>query len=69
MNLHCDIPRYCDECIHCKSQGEIMVGSDSTGGGPEESFSCDKGRNMTYYCYNSAEICPDYDDGYDDEMF
>ena len=62
MSIYCDIPMYCDDCIHIINQGTIMVGTDESGGGPEESFSCDKGRNMSYYHYN-GEQCPDCDDG------
>lgn len=59
-----NIPLYCDECIHCKCEGEVMVGSDDCGGGPEESFSCKKDRNMSYYWFYDNTCCPDFDDGY-----
>ena len=63
-----DIPLYCDNCSHLKYEGDIMVGSDSTGGGPEPSYSCRKGRNMSYY-YANDKRCPDCnsfdDDDYD----
>jgi len=58
-----DTPLYCDECIHCKRAGEMMVGSDATGGGPEEAFTCEKDRVMDYYCFHQEETCPDCDHG------
>jgi len=64
MSIYVDIPLYCDECIHCKEEGDLMVGTDESGGGPEPSFSCNKDRNMGYYDYHRNITCPEYDEGY-----
>ena len=60
-----DIPMYCDDCDNCRRAGDIMVGTDATGGGPEESFTCEKDRNMSYY-FRRDDHCPDCDHGEDD---
>lgn len=58
-----NIPWYCLECTHCQSCGEVMVGTDETGGGPEESYKCSKGWNMGYFWWHDREKCPDCDHG------
>jgi hypothetical protein len=35
-----------------------MVGTDATGGGPEDSYTCKKERNMFHYLYHGTQ-CPD----------
>ena len=64
MSVYVDTPLYCDDCINCKYEGEIMVGTDATGGGPESAYSCNKDRNMGYYHYHRSAVCPDFDEGY-----
>ena len=61
--VHVDTPLYCDNCIHSHYEGEIMVGTDECGGGPEPAFSCKMGGNMTFYRYHSSSQCPKFDDG------
>ena len=58
----------CDDCIHCRPAGDVMVGIDATGGGPEEAFTCAKGKNMTSLAlvWGRDETCPAWDDGWDD---
>lgn len=53
-------PFYCTDCIHSHYDGDIMVGSDATGGGPEESYSCRKGRDMEHYWFHDIP-CPEYE--------
>ena len=57
-----NIPLYCLDCENIKSKKDVMVGSNETGGGPESSYGCKKGRNMSHYWYHGTH-CPDYDDG------
>lgn len=59
MGGEVNFPSYCINCAHRKYEGMVMVGSDSCGGGPEESYSCRKDRNMVHYWYHSVP-CPDY---------
>jgi hypothetical protein len=46
MNCAADVSPLCWDCVNSKSEGEFMVGSDATGGGPEEFVSCKKGHNQ-----------------------
>lgn len=62
MGNYVNTPIYCDNCVNCRTEGDVMVGSPSKGGGPEPSFSCRKGENMTYYYLNNIR-CASYDDG------
>jgi len=57
-----NIPLYCLDCVSCESAGDIVVGTDSTGGGPEPSYNCRENRNMSHYWYHDKS-CPGYDDG------
>jgi len=63
MEKYINIPLYCEKCRHCLRQGDIMVGTDKTGGGPEDSYSCTKNRNMTHYWFHNTN-CPDFEDYY-----
>ena len=55
-------PLYCMDCCQCVDDGDVMVG-DEAGGGPEWSYLCKAGKNMSYYWFNHLE-CPDFDLGY-----
>jgi hypothetical protein len=55
-------PIYCLDCVHSHYAGEMMVGTDATGGGPEDSYDCMKDRNMEHYWFHHKR-CPDYDNG------
>jgi hypothetical protein len=63
--MTCDYPSYCEQCIHCKQEGEHMVGSKESGG-PENFISCKINRNFYYYFTNDIK-CPKFDNGEDDE--
>ena len=53
-------PLYCEDCTHRMWGPDMMVGSYSSGGGPEESIICKKGNNPEYYWFNSqSDDCPD----------
>jgi len=61
VNYRCrwfNYPMYCLRCINCQYAGEVMVGTDATGGGPEDSYTCKKERNMFHYLYHGTQ-CPD----------
>jgi hypothetical protein len=57
-----NFPVYCLDCLNSRYAGDIMVGTDDEGGGPESSYDCKKDRNMIHYWYHDKS-CPDYDDG------
>ena len=65
MDVITNMPHYCEDCSFCRSEGAIMVGTDDTGGGPEEAYSCSKTWNMFYYKYHKVQ-CPDFD-GWEDD--
>jgi len=54
-----NIPLYCEDCVNCESDGYVMVGTDETGGGPEESYNCKADRNMSHYWFYK-KFCPDF---------
>ena len=64
-----DIPSKCEDCVNIKSVGDRMVGTDDTGGGPEEFFTCSKGWNLerlwSRVVRGMEHDCDEYDDGYD----
>jgi hypothetical protein len=59
-----DVSALCWECNHCKPEGEHMVGTDATGGGPEDFVSCKKGWNQIGLRM-SGRVCPDRETNYD----
>ena len=47
MSNEVDIASICETCIHLRKNGEVMVGSIESGG-PEMSYKCMKGNNLSY---------------------
>ena len=44
-----DLSFKCENCMHHRSIGYRMVGTDETGGGPEEFYVCNKGIEPSIY--------------------
>jgi hypothetical protein len=61
--LYVDTMRLCDECINCKYAGRIHVG-DAWGGGPDDAYECDAGRNMSPRSWGIEEKCSSFDSGF-----
>ena len=59
-----DTMRMCDSCCWQKWDGIVQVGRDDEGGGPENSYICAKGKDMSprreAFCSEYCDSEPEY---------